>query len=766
MPNLPFDFSLSPYTGWTRAHWEHLLARVTYGYVRAAENYGSYARALYPDDRRDLPDAVDALESFARIASAWGSYLSHPNNPAILTFNDRALNLEGILARALLEGTDESNPRTYWGRMHALDQRIVEAADTALAVWFSRERIFNRLSERERAQVMNWLAQVDGQDTYYDNWVLFPAVAQAVRLQMGYPVDVKELDARLDQMAAFYRGDGWYVDGPGAEFELYNAWMFGWHFVLWAHIDGARRPELRDLVLERARTFLHGFQHFFGANGSYPAWGRSIVYRFAAVACFGTGQLTKIAPASPSALRRLSSGCIKYFYDRDCIDPDGHFLRQGFHGDFPPAGEAYISPGSPSWACHGLFALAFGADDPFWTQTEEPLPVEEGDFELALPTPGFVLSGRRETGQVFLLNAGSGHQPENPRHNYLPKYGKFAYSTHFPFNVLPAGHTYAPDAMVSLTNDDREYAHRFVNRTHEVGPGVMWVEFFEYVDSEPQLLRAALVMWRDVQLRFTFVQPTQRARMVEAPGALGCSGPRAVVRRSNRDEGWEYAFAEADGRALAIKRLAGYDAQRASEPFRDYSNINLAYPYAEQPLVLESEMSARARCFVSASLLRPNRFDPSQEFAGIHAALAEQGMFEVRLPDQERVFVSLANQHPTRIQLASTMFTGEAVRYLRLGDNRIAGMGVAQVAGICDLQGGTFDLRRAEDGSLYLTTNGGIHISKSWLGGTASRVEARTFGGEWVDVSAQAANNTLSQAMVREWMNCTGRTLVEFRMTC
>ena len=54
----PLNYVLSPHTGWTRAHWEAVLARMTYGYVKAAEISGSPARVLYPDDRRGLPDAV------------------------------------------------------------------------------------------------------------------------------------------------------------------------------------------------------------------------------------------------------------------------------------------------------------------------------------------------------------------------------------------------------------------------------------------------------------------------------------------------------------------------------------------------------------------------------------------------------------------------------------------------------------------------------------------------------------------------------------
>src|SRR5919106_1431219 len=175
-----FDFDLSPYTGWTRAHWEYILARMTYGYAKQAEWSGSPARVLYPDDRRGLPDSVDAIESFARIASAWGAWLRNQANPAIIKFQDHEINLEILLRQALLDGTNLANPHTYWGDIGHMDQRIVESADIAVAIWMSRERVFNKMTDAEQAQIMAWLAQVDGKGTYIDNWILFTAMAQAV----------------------------------------------------------------------------------------------------------------------------------------------------------------------------------------------------------------------------------------------------------------------------------------------------------------------------------------------------------------------------------------------------------------------------------------------------------------------------------------------------------------------------------------------------------------------------------------------------------
>ena len=658
------NYDLSPYTGWTRAHWQALLARLTYGYVLAAERQGSPARVLFPDDRRGLPDAVDALESFARMASAWGAWLRNPANPAGLTFQGREINLEALLRQALLDGTNPQSPSTYWGDMDHMSQHIVEAADVAVTVWLSRERVFDRMTGAERAQVMDWLAQVDGKQTYFDNWILFPAMAQMVRLKLGYPAPEADLDSRLEKMAAFYRGDGWYADGPGNEFDLYNAWMFGWHYLLWAWMDGDRRPDHRELVLKRARAFLDGFQYFFGANGSYPAWGRSIVYRFSAVAAFQTGHLLHIAPPDPGLLRRLSSGCIRYFYERGLLDPDEHYIRQGFHGDFPPAGESYISPGSPYWACHGLFALTFDRDDPFWTATESPLPVEREDFDLALPAPGFVLSGRRVTGQVILLNSRSGQAEEigldagggqltseaellarfAPRHDYPAKYGKLAYSTHFPFNVAPVPGSYAPDAMLALSRDGQRFGHRSTTRAGGVAPGVMWCEFDEMIDGQPQTVRLAVLLWKDFQVRVALLQPTLPVRAFEAPGALGCDDASNIVRRSDPDAGWEYA--EVDGRALGLRRLLGYDCQQASAPFLGYSNINLAYFYSEQPMVYETRPSAALRGLAAVSLLRPAPFDPAREFEGMAVTVENVHSFHVTFPDGESAFVVLGNEPP------------------------------------------------------------------------------------------------------------------------
>jgi hypothetical protein len=761
-----FDFVLSPYTGWTRAHWEYILARMTYGYAKIAERSGSPARVLYPDDRRGLPDSVDAIESFARIASAWGSWLRNPANPATLKFQDHEINVETLLRQALLDGTDPSNPYTYWGDIAHLDQRIVENADIAVAIWMSRERVFNKMTKAEQEQIMAWLAQVDGKGTYTDNWILFTAMAQVVRHHLGFPSPMDDLDNRLMQIGEFYRGDGWYVDGPTDEFELYNAWMFGWHYLLWTWIDGDRRPDHRQQVLERGRSFINGFSHFFGANGSYPAWGRSIVYRFAALAPFAVGHFLNIAPEDPGLLRRLSSGCIRYFYDHDMFDPEGHFVSQGYHGDFPPAGEAYISPGSPYWCCHGLFALTFDREDLFWTAVESPLPVERGDFELVLPAPGFVLSGRKETGQVLLLNSRSGQEHDFPRHNYTSKYGKLAYSTHLPFNVLPVRESYAPDSMVSLSLDGKTFGHRTHTRAGEVAPGLMWCKFDQDVANELQPLWIAVLLWHDIQIRMTVLRPTLPVIAYEAPGALGCEQPTSLVRRSDPGSGWEYA--QVEGRAVAIRRLVGYDCQQASMPFLDQSNINLAYTYSEQPLVYESQGSAVARCLASAALVRPAPFDPAQEFAGIRVETESPEMFRVTLPDGKMALVAPGETTPSHVTINRLEVEGSQIRSIQVANDlmEISGLGVTNLGGVAAFDGpATFRLKRFPNDVVQLTTDTGVTLNNQWLSGDARSIEASSLDHQWLDVTAHCPAGSIPTSLVHEWSERNQRTLVEFRIS-
>jgi hypothetical protein len=263
----------------------------------------------------------------------------------------------------------------------------------------------------------------------------------------------------------------------------------------------------------------------------------------------------------------------------------------------------------------------------------------------------------------------------------------------------------------------------------------------------------------------TLIRPTFPVMAFEAPGALGCEIPANVIRRSDSSAGWEYV--EANGRAIAIQRLIGYDAQRVSAPFLDQSNINVAFKYSEQPMVHESQTSVVARCLAAVSLLRPVPFDPAVEFRGIKVETEYPEIFRVSLPDGRSAVIAPGETTPKQITIHGIELEGTRIRYAQTTTDRdeISGLGVTRIAGIAEFSGpATFRLKHESGGEIHLTTNTGVSLTEQWLHGQSRRVEVQTLERQWVDVTALCENRSIPLDVVREWSDRNQRSLVEFRI--
>jgi hypothetical protein len=318
--------------------------------------------------------------------------------------------------------------------------------------------------------------------------------------------------------------------------------------------------------------------------------------------------------------------------------------------------------------------------------------------------------------------------------------------------------------MLALMGADGVCGHRIATLSSGVGPGMFWCDFNETIRGALQKLRVGVFIWRDLQVRLAFVLPSLPVRALEAPGALGCERAADVIRRSEPAMGWEYA--EVMGRALAIQRLWGFDAQQTSAPFLGYSNINVAYPYVEQPLVCEARPSVEARGFASVSLLRPGPFDPAQEFRNISVTAFPNGSFRVFLPEGDSIYSALGFDLPTRVELNDFIFYGPGLRCLQVKTNgsEIAGLNLTQVANVVDSTSpGTIRLKRAGN-TTHLTTDVGVSLASGWLGGRLRSVEVQILSGEWLDVTAACGENDIPAKVVSEWSHRNNRTLADFRV--
>lgn len=411
----PTDPENAPFTGWTRAHWEAVADEQ----IAAAWRYSSPsgAQVRFPSERAQ--DDVDLLEGFAR------TFLL-----AALRLAGAQGNLGGIMAetaqryaRALDAGTDPASPER-WPRLTDHGQATVEATAVVLGLHFSRRWVWETLPQRVRDNTAAWLndsAQTFGAD---NNHVMFAATIQAFLASAGYGHDAPGIEAALARIEDWYVGDGWYSDGEGRRFDHYNAWTFHLYpFFILDLLGEADSTGRRQVYRDRLAAFVHGYSHLFGADGAPLIQGRSLIYRWGVAAPFWMALREGITVVPPGQTRRLASGMLKYFLDGGAA-PDG-VLSLGWYGTNNSILQSYNSPGSPQWAAKGFLGLLLQPDHPAWTEPEQPLPVEQGDFTLPLAGPGWLAVGAQKTGTVRVLNAGTDGHPQKDG----PLYRRLAFST-------------------------------------------------------------------------------------------------------------------------------------------------------------------------------------------------------------------------------------------------------------------------------------------------------------------------------------------------
>ncbi|MDX2931270.1 DUF2264 domain-containing protein [Streptomyces ipomoeae] len=398
----PEDHTLSPYTGYTRAHWEAAADSL----LAAVEPYATADGALYqlPGDRTSWSGRLsDGLEGYARTLLL-----------AAFRRDEKTLARYGDGLAAGVSGV--------WPRIEDRSQPLVEAASIAFALRLTRPLLWDRLDDSVRQRAADWLGDALTAEPWPCNWELFPVTVGGFLEEIGHEPELarRVIDQRLDRIEQWYLGDGWYTDGDGRKFDYYNGWAMHLYPVLHAWL--AHDERLLDLYGGRLSRHLEDYARLFGGDGAPLHQGRSLTYRFATTVPLWLGALTGRTPLSPGETRRLASGALKYFLDRGAVDDRG-LLSLGWHGPDPAVLQGYSGPASPYWASKGFLGLLLPPDHEVWTATEEAGPVERGDELRPMGPPNWLLQSTGSDGVVRLHNHGS----EDVR--YDPFYTRFAYST-------------------------------------------------------------------------------------------------------------------------------------------------------------------------------------------------------------------------------------------------------------------------------------------------------------------------------------------------
>ncbi|THA71024.1 DUF2264 domain-containing protein [Streptomyces sp. A0958] len=428
LPRLPADDrAMSPFTGYTRAHWEAAAD----GLLEAAWQWATPGSALLGLPGRPSSSGVrsDGLEGYARTFLAAAFRVAGARGADPRGWLGRYA--DGLAAGTRTPGRDDAESWPLIRDHTVAGQPMVESASVAIGLRLTRPWLWDRLDAAVQDRAEEWLRGALRHTPAPNNWYLFPySVA-------GFLESVGRADAETarvrerarDLMEGWYRGRGWYQDGDGRAFDHYNGWALHLYPVLDARLAG--EAELSAHYGARLRAHLESFTLLFGGDGAPIHFGRSLTYRFAAGAAVGLGALTGHTPLAPGASRRVISGALRYFLDRGATGDDG-LLSLGWHGPHTATLQPYSGPASPYWASKAFVSLLAPADHPLWTATEEPAPSEGPDRVLALPEPGLLIQSTRADGIVRLHNHGSDHVRPHEGESAVrddPLYGRQAYST-------------------------------------------------------------------------------------------------------------------------------------------------------------------------------------------------------------------------------------------------------------------------------------------------------------------------------------------------
>lgn len=311
-------------------------------------------------------------------------------------------------------------------------QIAVEMAVLAFGVGVGREKFLEYFSKEEQGYLFDWMNAVNTIEFPVGNWFFFSILINTALKAVGANYSEEEIVKKTAVIEELYLGDGWYSDGKNQQRDYYVAFAFHFYGLLYGMI-------LQDTQAERykkrALIFSKDFVRWFDAKGRSLPYGRSLTYRFAHVAFWSALVLSgayKESDFSLGEIKGLIFRNLRWWQKQTITLPKEKNLSVGYGYNQLVMSEDYNAPGSPMWAFKAFILLSLPEEHPFWRTTEEPYPeISRLNYQKH---SGFLMCGDAASEHHVAL---SGLQfSGNPQLlHHREKYGKFAYSTYFGFNI-------------------------------------------------------------------------------------------------------------------------------------------------------------------------------------------------------------------------------------------------------------------------------------------------------------------------------------------
>ena len=179
-------------------------------------------------------------------------------------------------------------------------QPLVDAAFLALALLRAPSSLLKPLDGPVRANLVKALRDTRRIKPGYNNWLLFSAMVEALFLEMGEDWDAMRVDLALRTCAEWYAGDSFFKDGPEYHHDYYNSFViqpFMWTILQVLRGKRVAGYDKLHALLERTTVrYAEVLERGISPEGTFPVYGRSIVYRFGAFQLLAQVALERASP--------------------------------------------------------------------------------------------------------------------------------------------------------------------------------------------------------------------------------------------------------------------------------------------------------------------------------------------------------------------------------------------------------------------------------------------------------------------------------------
>lgn len=222
---------------------------------------------------------------------------------------------------------------------------MVDAAFLAQALLRSPTQLWGELGGDVKSRL---IAEFQSSRTFrvmYGNKLLFCSIVEEALAQGGVQWDPMRVDYAIRSLdEVFYKGDGAYGDGPQFRWDYYDSFVM--HPLLLDTLRSISKvssnwKSFEDRAIKRAQRYPVIQERFISPEGSYPAIGRSITYRFGAFHALAQIALLQLLPKAvrPAQVRGALIAVIRLQIEAPGTFDSGGWLRVGFCGHQPSLGE-------------------------------------------------------------------------------------------------------------------------------------------------------------------------------------------------------------------------------------------------------------------------------------------------------------------------------------------------------------------------------------------------------------------------------------------